>query len=220
MNKTIIASLLAGVSMSFMAGAAHAENATIANALASRTEVSQFYTALQKTGVIDEIPSGSVTVFAPNNAAFAKLTQREYPCLYSPQCTEEVAAILRNHIAPHEVHVKDAVRGAAVFSIDKTHLHLHEPQKGRYTVEGKKVLSQNQLVGSMLYIIDGVIADKDELADLREPPAPLVIPTPVTTTQETVTKEYRYRDNGAPAATVDSTTTIRRTETPATIVQY
>jgi uncharacterized surface protein with fasciclin (FAS1) repeats len=210
--KKFVAGLTASAAVALAASSAFAGKETIEQALAGRPEVSQFYEALKQTGVINELGNRSYTVFAPTNDAFNKLTAKEYPCLYSPQCTEKVADILRNHITEGEVLLSDAVRGSATFSIDKAHLRIHEPQKGRYTVDGHKVDSQNQLVGNVLYVIDGVIASNNELAELRK--APVVATKPVTTTQETVTREYRYRENGAPAATVDSVTTIKRTESP------
>ena len=204
----ILAGLVTGVVMSLFAVGAHADDSTVEAAIASRPELSQFNLALHKTGVINELNGTNYTVFAPNNAAFAKLTKRKYPCLYSPECTDEVAEIVRNHIVPGEVHVSDSVRGDAVFSIDQTHLHVFEPHKGRYTVEGKKIVSQNQLAGNMLYVIDGVIADKDELSDLESlPPQPIVFNVPTTKTEETVTREYRYSPNGAPTGEIHGTTT-------------
>lgn len=206
-------SLVIALSTALLATSALAANDTVTKAIASRVELSQFQIALEKTGVINEIQSGkSYTIFAPSDAAFSKLTDREYPCLYSPQCTAEVAQILRNHIvAGQEVLVSDASRGAAVYSINKHHLHVAEGRKGDYTVDGNNVVSQNQLAGNVLYVIDGVIADKDQLAMLKTVKVVPVALTPSTTTKQTSSREFRYRPDGSPGAAIESTTVTRTT---------
>lgn len=206
-------SLIAALSATLLATSALAANDTVTKAIDSRGELSQFQIALEKTGVINELQSGKrYTIFAPNDAAFAKLTDKDYPCLYSPQCTEEVAKILRNHIvADQEVLVSDASRGAAVYSINKHHIHVAEGRKGDYTVDGNNVISQNQLPGNVLYVIDGVIADKEQLAALKTVKAIPVALTPSTTTKQTSSREFRYRPDGSPGAAIESTTTTRTT---------
>ncbi len=211
-------SFIAAFGVGLLSTSALAAGSTITNAINTRPELSQFQTALEKTGVINELkPNTRYTIFAPNDAAFAKLTDTEYPCLYSPQCTQEVAVILRNHIVPGEVLVSDAYRGAAVFSINKHHLHIAEARKGDYTVDGNNVVSQNQLVGNVLYVIDGVVADKDQLAGLKQLKAVPVAIAPVTTTKQTSSREFRYRPDGSPGAALESTTITRTTTmAPAT----
>ncbi len=159
------------------ATAAEAGNSTVENALKSRDDLSLFYAGLVNTGVINELQEGqSYTVFAPTNEAFAKLPQSQYPCFYSAECKGQVAEILRNHIVPGEKHLSDIGTQAggimSMFSIDNRHVIGSEPSRGSYAVDGEKVLSENQLFGSILYRVDGLIATPRELAVLT--PAPVI----------------------------------------------
>jgi uncharacterized surface protein with fasciclin (FAS1) repeats len=146
---------------------ANAGNAAITDAVERRDNLSSFYEAMVNTGVINELKPGMpYTVFAPTNAAFAKLTQDKYPCLYSAQCKEEIADIVRNHIVPYEVNFSGPKTNAA-HSIDDTNLGFSKTNNG-YSVNGIPITSTNQLAGGMLYEIDGVIADPQELAYLTK----------------------------------------------------
>lgn len=136
--------------------------------LQRREDLSVFLQLLEVNGVLDEVSSGSYTILAPTNDAFAKLPQDKYACFYSGACKEEAANILRNHFVRGEVDLADV---NAVFSIDQQHITVGRPYKGQVSVQGQLVTSEMQLLGGMLYKIDGVIAEPQELADLRYSPA-------------------------------------------------
>lgn len=213
MKKThfiALAGILTGTAL--LPGAAEARNEYIENAIKSRPELSSFYEGLVNTGVINELNEGvSYTIFAPTNAALAGLSEDKYPCFYSEQCRDEAADILRNHIVPQEVNF--ASPGAkGVFSIDKTLIHLGEPAKNSYTVDGHNVVSQYQMAGAVLYEIDGVIADAQELSavtSMKFIPMAVTAPPAINTTTE---KVY-YAPDGRP----DGISTTTTTQTPAAV---
>jgi uncharacterized surface protein with fasciclin (FAS1) repeats len=153
--------------------AAQANNSTVENALKSRPELSTFYNGLVSTGVLSELSEGQpYTVFAPTNEAFAKLDASHYPCFYAPQCKAQVADILRRHIVPGEKHLSDMNPEGGVysmFSIDKQHVVGGQPAKDQFTVDGQKVLSENQLLGGELYEINGVLATDRDLVQFEAP---------------------------------------------------
>jgi uncharacterized surface protein with fasciclin (FAS1) repeats len=164
-----------------MITAAYAGNSTVENALRDRPDLSMFYQGLVSTGVINELKEDqSYTVFAPTNDAFAKLPVDQYPCFYSQICKPEVAEILRNHIVPGEKHLSDIgthVGGImSMFAIDEQHIIGSEPYKDSYAIDGHKVLSENQLLGSgsVLYRVDGVLATPREMATFEAPVVAMV----------------------------------------------
>lgn len=201
----VTASLLTSASMSF------AGQTSIESELSSRPELSDFYSGLKNTGVINELNRGvPYTIFAPTNAAMAKITETKYPCFYSEQCREEAANILRNHIVPQEISFADPGRFAAV-SIDGMNIGLSQPRKGDYYVNGHEVVNQMQLMGGVLYEIDGVIASPQELADvsrLKVVPVAVVVPSQVN--EETVTKKVYYDSAGDPGHTTTVTTVTKQ----------
>lgn len=205
------ASLVASTSL--FALSAEARNEYIENAIKERPELSSFYEGLVNTGVINEMNSGvPYTIFAPTNDALAELSSEKYPCLYSEQCREEAADILRNHIVPGEVNFSSPGEKGA-FSIDKTLLRLGEPRKGDYTVDGHNVVGQSQLAGGVIYEIDGVLADAKELSavsQLKVIAAPVVPTAPGV--EQRVTKQIYYSPDGRQdgiSETVTTTTTTR-----------
>lgn len=143
-------------------------DSNIQEAIKRREDLSMFYQALVNTGVWDQLSSGSFTVFAPTNEAFEKIPKDKYPCFYSPQCKDDVAAILQHHIIKGEVYV-DTVAGrqGGIYTVDSRFLTISEVTKGRYSAGGNSITSTNMLGGDVLYKIDGVIADKEDLVMLR-----------------------------------------------------
>ncbi len=216
-DKTILIALGVAAGFIYSATSSLAGNTSMENEIRNRPELSTFYQGLVNTGVINELNKGvGYTVFAPTNAAMAKMTEAKYPCFYSDQCREEAADILRNHIVPQEVSFADPGRFAAV-SIDGTNIGLSEPRKGDYRVDGHNVVAQTQLAGGVLYEIDGVIASPQELTDVsRLKVMPVAVITP-DMAEETVTKKVYY-DSAVGEDGVTHTTTTVTTKRPSQVV--
>jgi uncharacterized surface protein with fasciclin (FAS1) repeats len=198
-----------------------AANSTVENALRKRSDLSTFYQALIYTGVMDELqPMQTYTIFAPTNEAFNASLKSDYPCFYDVRCKEEAAAILRNHIVEgeHGLNQRPQQRHITLSSIDGRAIQVLAPANRQYTVEGNKVLATNQLLGSVLYKIDGVIARPDELATLWNPDA---FEQRQVSSAETVTRRVYYGPSGDPdgynRATVYEQRTISALEPQQTL---
>lgn len=178
---TVLGLLVGSISSAF------ASNLSVESLLASQGDLSLFYQALLNTGVASELNENTeYTIFAPTNAAFTKIQPSAYPCFYSAQCRREVAAVLRNHIVPRNESINDLSKwgGNPIPTIGNRGLYVEETYKGQYTVEGKNVLHQSEGDKVSLYPIDGVIANRQELAQFRMQPIGEV---PGTVTERTVT---------------------------------
>lgn len=172
--KHSLISLAALLSTVALATGAQANNATVEDAIKSRPDLSVFYDGLVSTGIFNELKEGQpYTVFAPTNDAFAKITREQYPCFYTTECKAQVAAILRKHIVPGEKHLADINPQSggvlSLFSVDNQHISAAEPTKEKFTVDGAKVLSENQLLGGEIYRIDEVLASERDLAQFVAP---------------------------------------------------
>jgi len=197
-------SLIAATALGLLGGLvvpAYANNGAVELALQSQGGLlSMFSRALVNTGVARELNENTeYTVFAPTNAAFAEIQPRVYPCFYSAQCRPEVAAILRNHILPrHEDKILYLSRwGGPIPTIGSRGIHVEEAYKDEFMVEGNKVLHRSEGPRVSVYTIDGVIANRQELAAFTRNPA--------ANATNTVTKK---------------TVTVRRTSNPASVSPY
>jgi uncharacterized surface protein with fasciclin (FAS1) repeats len=64
--------------------------------------------AVKAAGLVDTLQgSGPFTVFAPTNAAFAKLPAGAVDSLLKPQMKEKLVAVLTYHVLPGRLSVKD-----------------------------------------------------------------------------------------------------------------
>lgn len=205
-----IVGLLGSVPTFLLSGTAQAANSAVENSLKNRPEISTFYQALVNTGVINELSPGlRYTVFAPTNEAFAAISQAKYPCFYAEQCRAQVADVLRNHIVKGEVHVSDAAaQKGVVFSIDKRNVSVAEPHKGTFTADGHSIINQRQTLGGMLYEIDGVIANQQELAWFE---APRTMPV-ADASPQVITEKVYY----SPSGRIDGVTETTIYTVPAT----
>lgn len=175
--------------MGGMIAPALANNSAVENALASQSNLSMFYQALLNTGVANELNENTeYTVFAPTNAAFMEIKPGVYPCFYSVQCRDGVAAILRNHIVPRNESIGEFANwGGDIPTLGNRKLYVEEAYKNQYTVEGHYVLTRREGDDVSLYAIDGVIADNRDLAQFQtQPNSNTVVYKTVTTHRTTV----------------------------------
>lgn len=101
----VVASLLAGVAMLAATSAGHAAN--IVEIAASNKNFSTLVTAVKAAGLADDLASGKITVFAPTNAAFAKLPKKTLASLLKPENKKQLRAILTYHVVPGKIYAKD-----------------------------------------------------------------------------------------------------------------
>ena len=79
----------------------------IQNALNSKDHTT-LVAAVKAAGLVDTLQgSGPFTVFAPTNAAFAKLPAGTVDSLLKPQMKEKLVAVLTYHVLPGRLSVKD-----------------------------------------------------------------------------------------------------------------
>jgi len=200
--------------------AAYADNAGVENAIKSRPELYSFYQALVNTGVNHELNAGvSYTIFAPTNEAFSRIRQDKYPCFYSVECRLQVAEIVRNHIIPGKVYIKDiAKQEGGIFSIGGRIVRIGEPSKDDYAVDGNNVLHMSSFGGGgILYKIDGVIVNPRELASLQDAEYASATSKEVTTITKKTIPDPACGPGGCPDA-VTQTTTVTRTVVDPSVV--
>jgi uncharacterized surface protein with fasciclin (FAS1) repeats len=166
MKNRIMTLCLSGIALIASYASAQAEG-TLQDSLKSNAELSSFYSALSETGVLAELNETlDYMVFAPINSQFDAAIKDRARCLALAECKQALTNILRNHIVGKVVSLKDTMQyKAGIFGINGHFIPLTYVGAGRYTIEGQNVLDIHKLDnGSVLYIIDGLVATKYELS--------------------------------------------------------
>ncbi len=114
--------------------------------------------AVQAAGLEETLRSeGPFTVFAPTDAAFAKLPSGTVENLLKPENRDQLKAILLYHVVPGEVMAKDVVKidsaktaGGKVAPVEVSH--------GTVRVAGAKVVKTDiRASNGVIHVIDSVM---------------------------------------------------------------
>jgi uncharacterized surface protein with fasciclin (FAS1) repeats len=114
-------------------------------------------TALQAAGLIDTLKGkGPFTVFAPTDAAFAKIPKADLDALLADKA--KLTAVLTYHVVPGAVMAKD-VKAGKVKSVQGSELTL--ATAGGVTVDGAKVVQADiKASNGVIHVIDSVVLPK------------------------------------------------------------
>jgi uncharacterized surface protein with fasciclin (FAS1) repeats len=151
MKKTIIASILA-ISASFSVQAKD-----IVETAVGAGNFKTLATALSAAGLIDTLKGpGPFTVFAPTDAAFAKLPPGTVDALLKDKA--KLAAILTYHVVPGKVMAAD-VKAGMVKSVQGSDIKV--TTNNGVMVDGAKVTATDIVADNgVIHVIDTVILPK------------------------------------------------------------
>ena len=114
-------------------------------------------TALEKAGLVDTLKGkGPFTVFAPTDAAFAKVPKADLDALLADK--EKLASVLTYHVVPGAVMAKD-VKAGKVQSVQGSDLTL--TTSGGVKVDGANVVKTDIVADNgVIHVIDSVVMPK------------------------------------------------------------
>jgi len=152
MKKVLLASLFA-LSVS---NAAYADD--IVDSATADGSLKTLVTALQAAGLTETLKGeGPFTVFAPNDAAFAKLPKEKLDALLKDKAA--LTKLLTAHIVAHKITTED-VQAGKVKSIEGHELKLDVTEgvkvDGVPTVGGGDIKADN----GMIYVVDTVLGQE------------------------------------------------------------
>ncbi|HEX9795328.1 MAG TPA: fasciclin domain-containing protein, partial [Planctomycetota bacterium] len=112
-------------------------------------------TALKTAGLVEALKGkGPFTVFAPSDAAFAKLPKGTVAELLKPENREQLTAILTYHVVPGRVFAREAF-GAAEAATLQGGLLRFDVADGRLTVNDTKIVGSDiQTANGVIHVID------------------------------------------------------------------
>jgi uncharacterized surface protein with fasciclin (FAS1) repeats len=119
-------------------------------------------TAVKAAGLVDTLKgSGPFTVFAPNDAAFAKLPAGTVENLLKPENKDKLVAILTYHVVPGKVMSKDiAGRKMMVKTVEGGRVAIDATDG--VSVDGAKVVKADiETSNGVIHVIDTVVIPKE-----------------------------------------------------------
>jgi transforming growth factor-beta-induced protein len=120
--------------------------------------------AVKAAGLVETLKGdGPFTVFAPTDAAFAKLPQGTVAELLKPENKKKLQSILTYHVVPGKVKAAQVVKltGAKTVQGEKVDIAV---SNGTVSIDGAKVVKTDiETSNGIIHVIDSVIlpADKD-----------------------------------------------------------
>jgi uncharacterized surface protein with fasciclin (FAS1) repeats len=148
MKKTLVASILAlGVAFSVQAK-------DIVDTAVSAGNFKTLAAALTAAGLIDTLKGkGPFTVFAPTDAAFAKIPKADLDALLKDKA--KLTAVLTYHVVPGKVMAAD-VKAGKVKTVQGSEITV--ATMGGVTVDGAKVSATDIVADNgVIHVIDSVI---------------------------------------------------------------
>jgi uncharacterized surface protein with fasciclin (FAS1) repeats len=150
MKKLIIATALAAASLAVQAK-------DIVETAVAAGSFKTLATALQAAGLVDTLKGkGPFTVFAPTDAAFAKIPKADLDALLKDKA--KLTAVLTYHVVPGAVMAKD-VKAGSVKTVQGGMLTLGTT--GGVTVNNAKVVQADVVASNgVIHVIDTVVLPK------------------------------------------------------------
>jgi uncharacterized surface protein with fasciclin (FAS1) repeats len=160
---SVAALVAAMVTTSLHAGTGYGSSAKAKSVVAVATESGQFTTlvaAIQAAGLVETLEgAGPFTVFAPTDAAFAKLPAGTVESLLKPENRAQLVAILTYHVVPGKVMAAD-VKTSKAKTVNGQELAI-EVKAGKVTVGGATVIATDVAAGNgVIHVIDTVVLPK------------------------------------------------------------
>jgi uncharacterized surface protein with fasciclin (FAS1) repeats len=137
-------------------GLSAAAPATVVDIAVGSKDHTTLVAAVKAAGLVETLSGkGPFTVFAPTNAAFAKLPAGTVENLLKPENKAQLVAVLTYHVVAGKVMAKD-VKAGAVKTVNGKEATL--ATAGGVTINGAKVVAADLAAGNgVVHVIDTVI---------------------------------------------------------------
>ena len=134
-----------------------ADKDIVETAVASQT-FETLVAAAQAAGLLDTLKSnGPFTVFAPTDAAFAKLPEGTVAELLKPENKDKLVAILTYHVVPGKVFAHDVVGLSEAKTVNGKHVKVNVTN-GQVKIDSANILKTDiETTNGVIHVIDSVI---------------------------------------------------------------
>ena len=162
MNRIASTFAAAALALPLSLGAAVASAKDIVDVAVGAGQFKTLVTAVQAAGLVDTLKGkGPYTVFAPTDAAFAKLPAGTVESLLKPENKARLVAVLTYHVVPGKVMSSDiAGKSTAVATVQGQSVKV-DASMGGVKVDSAKVTSADiEASNGVIHVIDTVILPK------------------------------------------------------------
>ncbi|MBX7166161.1 MAG: fasciclin domain-containing protein [Pirellulales bacterium] len=130
----------------------------IVDTAAGAEDFSTLVAAIKAAGLVETLKGkGPFTVFAPTNAAFAKLPEGTVDKLLKPENKDQLVKILTYHVVPGAVMAKDVVKLSQAKTVEGSEVKI-VVKDGEVLVDGAKVVKTDlTCANGVIHVIDTVI---------------------------------------------------------------
>ena len=114
--------------------------------------------ALQAAGLVDTLKGdGPFTVFAPTDAAFAKLPAGTVETLLKPENKDKLIAILTYHVVSGEVKAADVVKLTSATTVNGSDLAIAVSDTGVRLNQANVIKTDIKASNGVIHVIDEVV---------------------------------------------------------------
>jgi uncharacterized surface protein with fasciclin (FAS1) repeats len=156
-----LATGLIGAAMVVAVGQAQSANKDIVDTAVAAGSFTTLAKALQAADLVDTLKGkGPVTVFAPTDAAFAKLPPATLEDLLKPANKAKLRRILTYHVVPGRVTAGDVVKLTSAKAVSGDTIAI-KANGGNVMVDGAQVVKTDiDASNGVIHVIDSVILPK------------------------------------------------------------
>ena len=161
MFKEMMAGVAVAAFVVASAAPAQAQNRDIVDTAVAAGQFNTLAAALKAAGLIDTLKgAGPFTVFAPTDAAFAKLPKGTVEDLLKPENKAKLTAILTYHVVPGRVMAADVVKVKDAKTVQGGSLKVNTGG-GKVMVDGANVVKTDIAASNgVIHVIDTVVMPK------------------------------------------------------------
>lgn len=122
-------------------------------------------TAVKAAGLVEALKSkGPLTVFAPTDAAFAKLPKSTLESLLQPENKEKLVAILKYHVVPGRNYASDVVKMRGLKTLQGASIQVNRTADGVRLNDSGLVATDIDTSNGVIHVIDTVLLPPQKAA--------------------------------------------------------
>ena len=137
----------------------------IAELASSQGTFQTLLAAAKAANLVDALSAkGPITLFAPTDAAFAKLPDGTIEELLKPENKEKLAAILTYHVIPGRVYSDAAIEAGMATTLQGNNATIRSKNEGVYIDNSKIVMTDLEASNGVIHVIDTVMMPRMKTA--------------------------------------------------------
>lgn len=160
--KNVVFGLMIGFGSAAVSAHNHADKAmasnTIVDVAAANSDFSTLVAAVKAAGLAETLSSkGPFTVFAPTNAAFAKLPAGTVESLLKPENKDKLVAILTYHVVAGKVTAADVVKLKTAGTVNGKAVSIAAGHHGVKINNANVTATDIKASNGVIHVIDSVL---------------------------------------------------------------